>query len=98
MGDRSEFSRCFIEPTMGRCRGGCPPQIDTVDESRSTLVLAKIAKTLSKWPNCHDLNMIKGVWWVIALNFQVVSLNRLWGVVGEGGPHKLTPLTSPGQP
>ena len=86
VGDGSEFSSCSIEPTMGRCRGGCPPQIDTIDESRSTLVLPKIPKTLSNWPNCHDLNKIKGVWWVIAPNFQVVSLNRLWGVVGKGDP------------
>ena len=88
---------CFIEPTMGRFRGVGPLQIDTIDESRSSLVFAKIANTLSKWPNCYGLNLLKGVCWVLALDFQVVSSNRLWGVVGESDPHKLTPLTSPGQ-
>ena len=32
VGDSSEFSSCFIEPTMGRCRGVWPLQIDTIDE------------------------------------------------------------------
>ena len=98
LGHSSEFCSCFIEPTMGRCRGEWPLQIDTIDEPRSTLVFAKIAKTLSKWPNFCDLNMLKVVCLVIALNFLVVSLNRLWGDVGEYGPYKLTPLTIPGQP
>ena len=98
LGPSSEFSSCFIEPTMGRCRGVGPLQIDTIDEPRSTLVFAKIAKTPSKWPNCYDLNMLKGVCSVLTLNFRVISLNRLWGVVGECVPYKLTPLTSPGKP
>ena len=94
LGHSSEFSSCFIEPTMGRCGGVWPLQIDTIDEPRSTLVVAQIANTLSKWPNCHDLSMLKGVCWVIALNFLVVSLNRLYGLVGEGDLYKLTPLTN----
>ena len=77
---------CFIEPTIERLRGVWPLQIDTIDEPMSTLVFAKIAETLSKWPICYDLNMLTGVCWVIALNFLVVVLNRLWGVVGECAP------------
>ena len=69
LGPSLEFSSCFIEPTMGQCRGVGPLQIDTIDESKSSLVFAKIANTLTKWPNCYDLNMLKGVYCVLALKF-----------------------------